>query len=567
MFFPFVLAVALVGGEPSLEGPSRDAVVRAPALARTADVSFLLQRWDRVVSQYGELVEANPTVGLYWWRLGMGRLESGQFDGAIAAFNKSEALGAFQWNPPRMIYRGESAWGLAAAHALAGHKEEAIRWTRTSLAQGLRDIRRFQGKHFASLADDPEYRKLVWSTDVKGLSRDEGYRHDLRFLLHEAKRIHYAPFRATSDQEFEALAQKLSAEIPQLSDEQIFVRMMAIVRRLDDGHSVLRRTGRPSRLPLQFFRYPEGLYITAALSPNADLVGAKVLRIGDRSTDEALNLVEDITSRDNPMTLLAFTPWVLSSMTILRGLEIVKGDDPVPLEVEDAGGKTRRVELAASDKIPAGKDWICEVAGCGKPLPLSSWSRDKTYWFADLPEGNAMYCQINGIGTNDHKSMSDFCKELFEAVSRPEVETLVLDLRYNGGGDTFTNPPLIEGIMRSEKLQKPGSLFVIIGRDTFSAAQNTTSELERRTKAILVGEPTGSRPNFIGESLRIPLPYSGWVLGVSDLWWQHSMAMDYRVWTPPHLYAPPTAAAFRSHVDPCLEVIARYRAAAANAKK
>ena len=51
---------------------------------------------------------------------------------------------------------------------------------------------------------------------------------------------------------------------------------------------------------------------------------------------------------------------------------------------------------------------------------------------------------------------------------------------------------------------------MIIGRDTFSAAQNTISELERRTKAILVGEPTGSSPNFIGESLAIPLPYSGW---------------------------------------------------------
>jgi len=36
-------------------------------------------------------------------------------------------------------------------------------------------------------------------------------------------------------------------------------------------------------------------------------------------------------------------------------------------------------------------------------------------------------------------------------------------------------------IIRSDKLQQPGKLFVIIGRHTFSAAQNTTSELERRT--------------------------------------------------------------------------------------
>ena len=136
-------------------------------------------------------------------------------------------------------------------------------------------------------------------------------------------------------------------------------------------------------------------------------------------------------------------------------------------------------------------------------------------------------------------------------------------MRYNGGGNTFVNPPLIEGIIRSDKLQTPGRLFVIIGRGTFSAAQNTTSELERRTQAILVGEPTGSNPNFIGESIRIPFPYSGWAASLSDLWWQHSMAMDYRVWTHPELYAPPTGSTLRAHRDPAMEAIAAYRAHAA----
>src|SRR5262249_62097485 len=120
--------------------------------------------------------------------------------------------------------------------------------------------------------------------------------------------------------------------------------------------------------------------------------------------------------------------------------------------------------------------------------------------------------------------------------------------------------PLIEGIIRSAKLQKAGALFVIIGRHTFSAAQNTTCELERRTKAILVGEPTGSCPNFIGESLRIPLLYTTWNASISDLWWQHSMSMDYRIWIHPQLYAPPSAETFLACRDPAMEVIAAYRA-------
>jgi hypothetical protein len=37
------------------------------------------------------------------------------------------------------------------------------------------------------------------------------------------------------------------------------------------------------------------------------------------------------------------------------------------------------------------------------------------------------------------------------------------------------------------------------------------------------------------------------------------MSMDYRVWTHPQLYAPPTAAARRAQRDEAMEMIARYR--------
>lgn len=562
-----ILTVMLISGDaaaseplPGLPPTSLEAAAKVPALAKQADTSFLVQRWDRAADQYRELVAANPTVGFYWWRLGTCLMNNGKYEEAIPAFEKSEELGGFQWNPPRMIYRGESAWGLAAAHAQAGHRDEALRWTRTSLAQGLRDIQRFRGKQFASVAEDPEFRKLIWSDDAKKLPRDEGFRHDLQFLLHEARRIHFDPFRVAPEAEFDAMAERLSNDIPKLSDDQVFVRMMAIVRRLEDGHSWIRRGGPPSRLPVHFFQFPEGIYITAALPPQAELVGAKVLKVGDRPALEAVKLAEEITPRDNPMNVISTAPRLLASPSILRGLGIISGDGPVGLEIEDAAGKTRRVELTPRDVERAEKSWVFQVAGCDKPLPLTYRSRDKTYWFELLSDQRAIYCQLNGIGTDTNTTMSGFCQKLFDAVAQPEVETLIIDMRHNGGGDTFTNPPLIEGIIRSEKLQKHGNLFVIIGRGTFSAAQNTTSELERRTKAILVGEPTGSRPNFIGESLNIPLPYSGWSFSPSDLWWQHSMAMDYRSWTPPALYAPPTAASFRAHTDPCMDVIAVFRA-------
>ncbi|HTM53196.1 MAG TPA: hypothetical protein VL175_04175 [Pirellulales bacterium] len=556
-----LLIAALTAAEAGLNVNSPSPPSRVTDLIKQADTSFLIKRLDRGIEQYGRLVELNPTVGLYWYRLGICYLESGEFGKAIPALEKAEELGSFQWNPPRMVYHGEAALALAAAHAQLGQKDEALRWTRTSLAQGLRNIRRFHGKQFESLLKDDDYRKLVWATDVSGLSRDEGFRHDLRFLMHEAKRVHYAPYKVVSEARLDEMASALDRDIPTLSDEQVLVRMMGIVRHLGDGHTHIRAVGQVQRVPLVFFEFPEGIYVIAALEPHGDLVGAKVLKIGDRSIDECMKLAREITSRDNPMNVLSTAPWLLSSLRVLKGLGILKDESVVPLEIEDASGQSRRVEVPTEAVAPNPKDnkWINTVAGQDAPMPLHLRHRDKTYWFERLPEERLVYCQMNGIGTNNQKTMMDFCRDLFAEVAKDDIDGLVLDMRHNGGGDTFTNPPLIEGIIRSEKLQTQGRLFVITGRETFSAAQNTVSELERRTKAILVGEPTGSRPNFIGESIQIVLPKSGWITSISDLWWQHSMAMDYRIWTPPQLYAPPTAASFREHRDPALEAILAYR--------
>ena len=272
MAAPLLLAVVLACADPASAAAVEAATdktiaaaIEVPELAPKADLAFLAQRWDRAVPFYQQLVEANPTVGLYWWRLGESHLQAGHWDEAVQAFERSHELGAFQWSPLRIAYHGESAWGLAAAHAEAGRKEDAVRWTKIALEEGLRDIRRFHGKHFRALLKDPAYRKLVWADDVKDLSRDEGFRHDLRFLLHEAKRMHFDPFRATKEAEIDALAARLDADIASLSDEQILVRMMRIMRAFGDGHTqIQRRSRQPARLPINLFVFPEGLFIVAA---------------------------------------------------------------------------------------------------------------------------------------------------------------------------------------------------------------------------------------------------------------------------------------------------------------
>jgi hypothetical protein len=71
--------------------------------------------------------------------------------------------------------------------------------------------------------------------------------------------------------------------------------------------------------------------------------------------------------------------------------------------------------------------------------------------------------------------------------------------------------------------------------------------------------PTGSRPNFIGETIYFELPYSKVRANAADLFWQTSWLTDYRTWIGPDIYAPPTFAAFSRNEDPALEAILGLR--------
>lgn len=57
-------------------------------------------------------------------------------------------------------------------------------------------------------------------------------------------------------------------------------------------------------------------------------------------------------------------------------------------------------------------------------------------------------------------------------------------------------------------LNRAGHLYVISGRRTFSAAMVNVTDFRRETEAVLVGEPTGARPNGYQENYWFTLPHS-----------------------------------------------------------
>jgi hypothetical protein len=121
------------------------------------------------------------------------------------------------------------------------------------------------------------------------------------------------------------------------------------------------------------------------------------------------------------------------------------------------------------------------------------------------------------------------------------------------------NRPLVHHLIRSDRVNQWGKLFVITGRCTFSAAMNLAVDLERHTRALFVGEHTGARPNHYGENVEIVLPHSGLRCTASALWWQYSQPGDDRPWIAPDIAAPLWSKDYAANRDPALDAALRYQ--------
>jgi hypothetical protein len=544
-----VVLVTLSGPVVADERPFPELL--ADAQARSRD-----DKWPEAATLWRQVVARNPTRGEYWTQLGTALVRQKEYGPAAEAYRKAFEL--------RSGYPANAAYNAACCYALGGEKDAALKWLEAALTRGYRNLTNAQtDDDLKTLRDDPRYRELVLLADTKAMSRDEGWRHDLKVAAREIKRLHYNPFREVTREQFDAYVRRLHDDIPKLTDDQVMVGLVKLARMAGDGHTHLRPGGIIPVLPVQLFLFEEGVFVTSAAPEQADLAGAQVLKVGGRPTTGVLKALDPVISRDNPMGPKALGPNLLRVPRLLQGLGLTPDAEGVPLTVRLADGTERDVTLKPvpgftphTFRDVAG--WATARKGADRPDPLYLKNRNAAYWFENLPEHKLVYFQYNAVRNDGKETLEQFCDRLFKFVEANDVEKLVVDLRWNGGGNSFLNKPVVHGLIRCGKVNRDGRLFVVTGRNTFSAAQNCATDIEMHTKAIFVGEPTGASPNFIGESIPITLPYSKMTGSISDLYWQRSWPMDYRPWIAPLLYAPPTFAFYKANRDPALEAILAY---------
>ncbi len=410
--------------------------------------------------------------------------------------------------------------------------------------------------------------------DLYGLDA-ESWREDLRFLADRIPRQHPAPWHDVSRQEFDAALEQLSSRLPALDYPQILAGIVRLVALLGegDGHSRVRLEPPFIRglYPLRLWWFSDGLYVVSAAPEFVNLVGKRVVWFGGEKTEDAVERLRPLAHGDNEFHQRLNIPILMLMPEIVEGVGLAEERDRLNIVVEDElGGQAsavltpvpfpegeHRVPDLAYDPLRLGApaDWPAMWAP-GDSRPLYLRDPENWYWFQFLPDSRTLYLQFNVVGDKESgESVETFIERALAAAERGGAERLVLDLRLNGGGNNFLARPIWYRLVGSERWREPGRLFVIIGRRTFSAAQNLATILDEHTPAVFVGEPSGGKPNAYGDARSFRLPNSRLRVSISTLYWQDAMPWDDRPWIAPDLVVELSSADFQQGRDPALDAI------------
>jgi hypothetical protein len=394
---------------------------------------------------------------------------------------------------------------------------------------------------------------------------------DLKFFEAEFPKAHIDPFHTLKREEFHQMVSSLIASASQDTDRQMVAGLMRITAAIGDSHSGIHSIPANLRfaiVPVSVYLFGDQLGIVAGAPEYSDLIGGKIISINGHPVKEVVQQMKLLTEGTNDMTRSAFVVTRLIRPELLFYEGFAKRPDQYDLVVQK-DGKTIAHSLTVLGRKPDGSPITGGMSITPLPLPGSGWvsatpkelplwlqNMDKQFWVAELPARSALYIHDKLVlDEKDGQSFGSFFRDMFKKIEQGQYKTIVLDIRLNGGGDNTLFEPLEESFKFMPAFQTKGRFFVITGRLTQSAAQNFTTFLERNTKAIFVGEPTGESPNHYGDPDPIELPSSGISINLSRKRWNDSSPRDHRPWTQPTISVPLTLDDFRKGHDPALEAI------------
>lgn len=337
---------------------------------------------------------------------------------------------------------------------------------------------------------------------------------DLEFLKKTLPAKHTNLFAKIDSLTFEKKIDLIKAKADVLNEETFIASLFKLTVAIGDEHTFIEPKF-TKILPIQFELFKEGLFVTGIDPTHAELLQTRLVAINGEPTNKVISLFNEAIQHHNPSYFDVYFLHFINNPTLLKGLGIINTDQEAEFTLMGMDGKEYKVKLTSVQ----GNN-ISNIKLAQANSGLLSQKKKGNYWFDYDPDKKVIYINYNKCREEENNPFAKFNDELFVAIDQYKPTKIILDLRYNSGGNSGILTPFIERIKQSYLNQKE-KCFVLIGKATFSSAVMNAVELKRNSNATFIGEPTSGNINHYGEVRGFTLPKSKIVIGYSTRYWEN----------------------------------------------
>ncbi len=393
------------------------------------------------------------------------------------------------------------------------------------------------------------------------------WQEDLDTLAEQLLTRHPNFYTKHTVEEFEDALEALGGKLGSLDDQQVVMEIGRLVALGGDAHTTVGFGDIGAgmhRLAFQCVVLDDGVFVNAALETRKELIGQRVVSINAVPIDEVIERVSVLFAHENRSKKIGTAAAYATLLPALRAVGIIDDHraESIPVEFEHDGEQgTLDVEC---DPSQAGPRWVSFVQQLPQPWPLAYRKQGGYYASEYIAEHKAMYVAYNRCREADDLPMAGFVEFIMSKSDELDAQRIVIDLRFNGGGDETVIWPLWQALEKSERFSDKGDIIGLISRQTFSSAMSNAHQLRDNCGAVLIGEPTGGKPNHFGQLSGFTLPNSGIRISHSTRWFQKVEGDPDAV--NPDVLVPWRSEALFGGIDETLDAALGFKAPAADAE-
>jgi hypothetical protein len=331
--------------------------------------------------------------------------------------------------------------------------------------------------------------------------------------------------RSMSDEtraEFDQAVMALEAQAGSLSPAAFQLGLARAQALIDNGHSnasATRMVQAFPRIPIRSAYVGSEVRVLRARAGQTALLGARLTHINGQPVDlVAARFRDAFGGLDTSFN--SIVPLVLETPAYLEAVGLGINDLHYQFEMPDGQAMNRRFELVApiegAVRVFSGdllQSWTVEdegwVAFEPASTPLYLRRPDHDYWLAPIPDLDAVYINLRAnLDDESGESLVDFVARAQVEVAELNPTIVIVDQRFNGGGDLTRTEPLMTAL--ADLVPDHGRIYLIAGGNTFSAGIVNLAMAKEAApdRTILVGEPIGDRLQFWAEGFWYSLPNS-----------------------------------------------------------